>query len=369
MKKVENKIISTKEKPALSFENFLLNKINYKKYTIPELKVVCKEYKLRVTATKPVLIERIDTMFKRIKFSIIIQRNFRKKLVIDWLNSKGPALKNRNICNNNTDFITLEPLEEIHTQNFFSYTDNKNFTYGFDITSLIHNFYTTGKLKNPYTRDNMDKKLLDKIIKVFKITCILYDEFKQQNEQYTKYKRIHRTPVHSIGSRRNSGPFNYRPHFNPNAFQTTENRDRWARIVEIRSRSLNERIENLFIEIDLLGNYTQSYWFNNLNYNQYVRFFRHLNDIWNFRSGMSHTIKINICPYYNPFENVFRSGVELNYLMLKTGCLTIFENLVYAGTSEEYRKIGTLHALSALTLVNNDARNALPWLYESVALT
>ena len=48
----------------------------------------------------------------------------------------------------------------------------------------------------------MDKKLLDKIIKVFKITCVLYDEFKQQNEQYTKYKRMHRTPVHSIDKKK-----------------------------------------------------------------------------------------------------------------------------------------------------------------------
>ena len=50
------------------------------------------------------------------------------------------------------------------------------------------------------------------------------------------------------------------------------------RVNDLRRGSLNERIENLFIEIDLLGNYTQSSWFTTLNYNQYVRFFRYLGD-------------------------------------------------------------------------------------------
>ena len=357
-----------KDKVDLTFENYLLDKIIYRKYTIPELKKVCKEHKLHVTGRKDILIERIDSIFIKMKNAIIIQKNFRKIIALNWLSYKGSALKNRKICNNNTDFVTMEPIDEIDMRLFFSYTDKKKFTYGFDITSLIHCYYTTGKLKNPYTRENMDKNVLDKIITVFKITCILYNDFKEQNDKYTKYKKIHRIPVHSIRARRD-GPFNYRPRFNPNAFRDLENRTRWERIVEIRRRPIQDRIENLFIEIDLLGNYTQSSWFNNLNYNQLVRFFRFLNDIWNFRSGMTHTTKINICPFYNPFDNIFPTSVDLNYSILKTGCLTVFENFVYAGISEDFRKIGCLHALSSLTLVSEQARHSLPWLYDSVALT
>ena len=44
----------------------------------------------------------------------------------------------------------------------------------------------------------------------------------------------------------------------------------------------------------------------------------------------------------------------------------ILENMVYSGINIEYRKIGTLHALSALTLVSVPARESMPWLYESV---
>jgi hypothetical protein len=48
-------------------------------------------------------------------------------------------------------------------------------------------------------------------------------------------------------------------------------------------------------------------------------------------------------------------------------CLTVIENLVYSGIDEDHKKLGTLHALSGLTMVSHDARQAMPWLYDSVA--
>ena len=50
--------------------------------------------------------------------------------------------------------------------------------------------------------------------------------------------------------------YEYRPHFNPNAFHNDGNHElttNWVRVNDLRRGSLNERIENLFIEIDLLG--------------------------------------------------------------------------------------------------------------------
>jgi hypothetical protein len=40
--------------------------------------------------------------------------------------------------------------------------------------------------------------------------------------------------------------------------------------------------------------------------------------------------------------------------------------MVFTGIDIEYRKIGALHVLSALTTVNLEARLAMPWLYDSV---
>ena len=42
------------------------------------------------------------------------------------------------------------------------------------------------------------------------------------------------------------------------------------------------------------------------------------------------------------------------------------ENMIYSGLNVEYRKIGALHSLTALTMVSIQARQIMPWLYESI---
>jgi hypothetical protein len=69
---------------------------------------------------------------------------------------------------NSSDFITMEPIDEINFHQFLSYKDIDGFIYGFDITSL-HNLYfkSNKEIKNPYNRS----LLPDKIFKIIK--CIL----------------------------------------------------------------------------------------------------------------------------------------------------------------------------------------------------
>ena len=57
---------------------------------------------------------------------------------------------------------------------------------------------------------------------------------------------------------------------------------------------------------------------------------------------------------------------DANVEIVRDMCLKIFECMVYCGADDEYRRIGALHALSALTLVSMEARQAMPWLYESL---
>ena len=40
--------------------------------------------------------------------------------------------------------------------------------------------------------------------------------------------------------------------------------------------------------------------------------------------------------------------------------------MVYTGVDVEYKTLGALHVLSVLTIVNYSAREAMPWLYESL---
>ena len=64
--------------------------------------------------------------------------------------------KNRELCTNNTDFITMEPLKEIKINRFISYKDTDDFIYGFDIVSLYNLIFKNNQdIKNPYNRKNI----------------------------------------------------------------------------------------------------------------------------------------------------------------------------------------------------------------------
>ena len=124
------------------------------------------------------------------------------------------------------------------------------------------------------------------------------------------------------------------------------------------------------MDIDLLGNYTQSAWFSNLDRLSYIRFYRILYDIWNFRGQLSRELKSLISPFFDPFTNIFIRQIyhnDITHEEIQFACLTVIENLIYTGVDEEHNKIGALHVLSALTLVSSGARISLPWLYESVS--
>ena len=80
---------------------------------------------------------------------------------------------------------------------------------------------------------------------------------------------------------------------------------------------------------------------------------------------MSRETRYNICPFPNPFSE--RNITDLDIEHVKSACVKVFENLIFTGIDDEHRKIGAFHALTALTIVSSGAREALPWLYESVA--
>jgi hypothetical protein len=123
------------------------------------------------------------------------------------------------------------------------------------------------------------------------------------------------------------------------------------------------------MEIDQLGNYTQSTWFSNLDRISYLRFYRYLLDIWNYRAQLSHEMKRKICPFLEPFSNIFVRNihhVDSPIEDFQILCITAMENLIYSGFDDEDRKIIAMHLLSALTLVSQPARIAFHYLYESL---
>ena len=46
--------------------------------------------------------------------------------------------------------------------------------------------------------------------------------------------------------------------------------------------------------------------------------------------------------------------------------IRLCENFLFKSLNDEHAGLGAFYVLGALTIVNNDAANALPWLFQSV---
>jgi hypothetical protein len=135
--KKEKKELSTKEIDKIDYKFFYKNNVFLLKLKLDELKYIAKKFSLKFSGTKQVLVDRIELFFYRTKNIIKIQSNYRRYIVIRSIALRGPALKNRKLCVNDTDFVSMEPLDEIPNEMFYSYKDEKGFIYGFNISSLI----------------------------------------------------------------------------------------------------------------------------------------------------------------------------------------------------------------------------------------
>jgi len=367
---LRNEFIQIKEKSPkvskvlpnihISYTDFIANKMNLKKFKLPELKSIAKNLRLFITGSKSILIERIETYFNKVSNSIKIQKIFRGYIVRKSFELRGDAFKNKALCVNNTDFYTLEPLDEINFELFYSYKDSKNFHYGFNITSLIKLMKNkTNQILNPYNREIISKNEIKSISSLYKKIYLLFSSVLEPED---------------VPPTVNPTPINQPPRSNTlyiNLQHANLIREVTNKITEIRNKEINVRINQLFMEIDQLGNYTCAEWFFSLNVREYVRLYRTLYDIWNYRAELSREIKQKICILNDPFFNIFNERIYYNDVSLQRiqeACLIVFENLVFTGIDIEYRKLGAIHALTALTVVSQNARNSMPWLYESIQI-
>ena len=133
-------------------------------------------------------------------------------------------------------------------------------------------------------------------------------------------------------------------------------------------KQLELRAIDLFQVINTLGNYTNHSWFIDLDKIRLIKFCRELYDIWVHRAQISNETKLRIYPNGNPFRNYFNSSLTINNTLyeLRKIAIEISENLVYYGIDNDDKNLGAYYVLSALTLQNSEAANALPWLYQSV---
>ena len=324
---------NTKPEQPLCYASYFKDNVDLYRYKVPDLKRMARENGLFVSGTKPQLIVRIHANFNRIKCVVRCQANIRRNLCVRKITMRGPALKqqHRKLCVNDTDFFTLESLHEIENKDFFSYMDDKGLIYGFDVKSLGMMYNAQGSLMNPYNRHIFEGKTLRHII-----TLIGKPNAKTEDEMELEM-------------------------FN--------------KLNVLRTKPISTRITDLFYEIDRLGNYTMPSWFSSLTRDQCIYFYKRIEELWNFRAELQNDAKRSICPFFNPFR--YRLGRYSGYINTtreqqltegdcKKMCIILMENLIYTGVDDLSKNLIAAHVLSALTLVSNDAKTTMPWLYDSI---
>jgi len=332
-KKCEKNMPKVKKPTKINGDNIIIPTIkNYDdlskyNYNLSQLKIIAKNYKLKISGNKNELITRVYSYLYFSSYIIKIQCIFRGIIARKYKELHGPAAIKRTLCTNTDDFVTMEPIEDINFHQFLSYKDTDGFIYGFDIISL-HNLFLKSKdissIKNPYNR-----ALIPEIV-VKNIKSIL---------RFGKLLKIY---------------------INLHYEDETQNMSS-EKVVELRALSL-------FQNIDALGNYSNSQWFLSLNRIQLIKFVRELCDIWNYRAQITLETKRNICP---PHGDLFRHlsmsyiHTEENLYNVKRVILEILEKLVNNGVDKDSKALGAYYVLGALTIVNDSAALALPWLFQS----
>ena len=359
----------------ICFEDYKANNIEIKKFKLIHLKDACKRFNLKVSGKKQVLYDRIMNYFLKIDSAIKLQSTCRMHFAKTYVLKRGPAIKNRKLCNNNSDFVTLEPIDEIPFEYFFSFEDDNNFIYGFNIVSLLQSMKKVKNFENPYNRSPFSKSIKKQILQIYNCSYLLNAEFRIKNNFYrkpTKFQLNQRfiNTIRPNYEQHISNVDNYQPFFDRRLINMTEEMENQLQIIQQnRTLNVNERVNRLFTEIDNLGNYTSNDWFQSLTHIQFIRLYRTLYDIWIIRGQLGYQVKRSICPFHDPFDGIFPRRFyheTLNTEQIKKACIIVMENLVFSGINLDFRKIGALHALTALTMVSIPARQAMPWLYESI---
>ena len=319
---------AVKKREELSIHNY--NTLLVVKYKMDELKKLCTRYKISKGGNKEDLTNRIYEYCKNSIGPLTIQKVFRGFLCRKLHRLQGPALMDRKICTNDTDFFTMDDMADIPTTQFYSYRDEDDFVYGFNIVSLYNLMQKEGmRAKNPYNRSEFGNKVKDNVMNMIRISRVLKIpiEIELKNEVMDPAKRM------------------------------------------------ELKILELFQTMNSYGNYANSEWFTDLPRNMHIRFARELVDIWNYRALLTVAKKNEICPPHGtpflgtPYFTNIANNTTLNNLSNETVVkynVQIIENLIKSAVDIDNKMLGTFYVLSALTLVSQPARDAMPWLYDAV---
>lgn len=305
-------------------------------FYIDDIRKTCKTFNLESKGKKNDLLENIRNHIKEqqeksphIKQICTIQKAWRKYTKHrQW---RGPGFMKKRLCTNTEDFYTLDSIEETDDKFFFSYRDMNEVIFFFDIRSF-EKLVSSQPILNPFTRQPIPDNAIH--------------EFKKRKE-YLDTNKL------------------WKPLEDDAINILTPEQKLKLRVVDVVTE-LNM--------LDIVAGGIQTDWFLGLSLKQLKLYYATLEDVWNYRAGLSKKQKIEIVPniekmrkmFPHPVKTVVKSSSHLlNYEKMITMLMNTIEILISSSQHIQHKITAGNYVMIALTEVSPQVAAAVPWLAQN----
>lgn len=292
------------------------------KKTLQHFNIETKGLKKNILETKlKNLFDRLNSYQKDVSSIVFIQRTIKKKFMEKQIKLYGEGIINKSLCQNLEDFYTFENFNNISDDFFFSYKDSHDKIYYFDIRSF-NKLISKSKNKpvNPYNREEIPQNVIN----------IAHNRIKYMTEKKISTE------------------------FEEDDTPMTEEQIYFSQVMDIF-----QKID----ELNVTATGTNPTWFTHLNVNQLKKFYRNLEDIWNYRANLTLNQKKQIVPNNDVFKiSLNKIFLTNNVKKVRNIILTDMDKLVSSGISDNHKTTGCYYILIALSEISPQCADALPWL-------
>jgi hypothetical protein len=296
---------------TINFERFVDNEKYYLKQniinTITTLNPHIKKYKL-TKQSKTILFNEIKQfIYKYDNLKIVKIQSLVRKFLVLKNKIKGPGYFNKLLIKNSEEFYYLCDVKDINSIYFFSYKDKSNNIWAFDIRS-IYNLLKKDN-KNPWTREIIPDNIISNV--------------------YSRIKYL----------------------FNKHIDINLEKQD-----FKNNEQKVYRLLVDYVSEITRLGYNCEVHWISNLSLIGLVKFYRALEDIWNYRAQITPENKKQIIPptgilFNHPLNTLHK--IKKKYILVE-----LILNELKKFSINNNTQLGCIYFLIGLSEVNIHCKNA-----------
>ena len=250
-----------------------------------------------------------------------------KKIQHWWKLRKGlvfskrytPAYFCRDLCHNDTELATFEPLSTIPNLYFFA-INQQGRLWGFDIRTLLIQYEESHVLMNHYTTQAFDQTNLE--------------SFRKRLEYLRRWK-ISLEVQDTV-------------QLNP-------------------KQSWSLRVLDVCLRLDMLGYRIATHWFSEMDITQHRKLYAVLYSMWTETIGLTDEQKESIVPQYNvASQKLFRLSIANTFKSeldsIRRTNLNVIQRLISSAQQQSDKTLGAMYVVMGLASVSERCRTAYPWL-------